>query len=195
MTSSPDDSRDIALTAARRVYDRQLEEIDAIDERAMRTTRTAIIVLGFIAAALTAAGPGVVDDIRLLPLAFIGAGSVLVFTASFVGIGIYSITEYTHEVDHHLIQQSFHQTANEWTELLINRLDDANSELAEEARQNGKYLGYCQISILGGATCLALGTGLILVYRGFGIEPWKQFLGVTFASVAIVLTIRRGLRS
>ena len=68
------DSGEEALESARRIYDRQVETLDNIDDKAMRAVRTAVLILGFVAAALTTAGPSAVSPAKPLPVGIAALG-------------------------------------------------------------------------------------------------------------------------
>jgi hypothetical protein len=191
-----EDAREEALRAARRVYDRQVAELENIDDGALRTSRTAVLILGFVAAALTATGPTAARQIRPLPLLIITFGGIGVFTSTFLGISVYNITSYRNEVDGQLLKASTSTPAAEWRDRVLDRLDDANSELASEVERNGRYLEVAQLALLAGVGALVYGTSMVVIHRSFGISPvtqgiaWLIFLA-TLIGIPVLINLGR----
>jgi len=153
------------------VYNRQVTELDNIDDKAMRTTRTGILILGFVAAALTASGPDAAATLHRLPLIFSGSGVVAVFVSSFIGAGIYSLSEYPYEIDPQDLHAAGRVDEARWLDAAIDTVDTASAEIERELQQNARFLEVAQIVLMMGTTLLVTGAGLTIVRKSFGIDP------------------------
>lgn len=89
--SNPETLR-VALEESRRTFDNQLALTDEIDDKAMRTVRTAVIVLGLLVSAAGIAPDGTFSDLQFFPIAMGGLGAGFLVVAVIVGIGTYEVT-------------------------------------------------------------------------------------------------------
>ncbi|WP_436932348.1 hypothetical protein [Halosimplex halobium] len=181
------DARSEALAGARRVYDRQVATLENIDDKAMRTTRTAVLILGFIAGALTAAGPASVSDLSLVPAIIGSFGTVAVFGSAFVGVGIYTVTEYPVEIREGDLRSAGRAPRDAWLDGAIGRLDDASTSIQAEIEQNAEYLEVAQLLLIAGSLCLLYATAVTVVARSFGVSPTEQ--SAAFAAGVVLLTV------
>lgn len=183
-----------ALEGARRVYDRQITKLESIDDKAMRTARTAVLILGFIAAALTTAGPGVLSDVSGLTASLGVIGAVSVFASAFLSVGVYTVTEYPVEIREGDLRAANRVTNEEWRWVAIDRLDEASTEIEPEIEVNAEYLEQSQFLLLLGVFLLSYATGITVVARSYGIAPWEQtvVVGIIAAILLVVRVITRG---
>lgn len=181
-----DDGRVEALKAARRIYDRQVTELDNIDDKAMRTVRTSVIILGFVAAGLTAAGPDAASELHRIPVTVGILGTAAVFVTTFLGIGIYTVTEYPYEIEPLDIEAAKFTPEADWIDAATDRVNTASEDLEREIDQNARYLEYSQFSLLVGALCLVTASGMAILHQSFGISPRIQTITVIFASVSVI---------
>ena len=84
-----------AVEESRREYDKKVETMEEIDDKAMRSVRTAVILVGLVVSALSVSGPSAVGEISTLPIlsATLGIGTLTVSIT--VGIGVYTVTRYS----------------------------------------------------------------------------------------------------
>lgn len=181
------DARDEALAGARRVYDRQVATLENIDDKAMRTTRTAVLILGFIAGALTAAGPDSVSDLSIVPTIIGSFGTLTVFGSAFVGVGIYTVTEYPVEIREGDLRAAGRAPRDAWLDGAIGRLDGASTSVQAEIEQNAEFLEVAQLLLIVGSLCLLYATAVTVIARSFGISPAEQ--SISFAAVGILSVI------
>lgn len=184
MQSGPN-ALDQALDSARRVYDRQVAELQQIDDKAMRTPRTAVLVLGFVVAALTTAGPSAVSNLSVSPLLLGAAGVLALFLSATVGIAIYTVTEYSLEATPATLQNSKNMAKDAWMEDVLDHLEHSMLELREEIEQNGTYLEFAQIQLLLGITSLLLAMLVTVGKRAFGFTT----LEIAFLILVTFLTL------
>ncbi|MGB9932856.1 hypothetical protein [Haloarcula amylolytica] len=178
-----DDGRDPALESARRVYDRQISKLESIDDKAMRTARTSVLILGFIAAGLTSAGSDALSGLSLLAVVIGGVGALGVFASAFVSVGIYTVTEYPVEVREGDLRAAGRTTRDRWINGAIGQLDKASTEIEPEIEVNSEYLEYAQLLLLLGVLLLSYGTATAVISQSYGPSPAQQ----TVLLVALVL--------
>jgi len=172
------------------VYDRQVTELDNIDDKAMRTTRTGILVLGFVAAALAASGPGAAGSLHPLPLGFAGLGVFGVFVSSFIGTGIYTLSEYPYEIDPQDLHAAGRIDEKRWHDAAIETVDSASAEIEQEIQQNARLLEHAQSVLLTGITLLVTSAGLTILRRSFGIAPAAPTILLTLIFGIVLVVVR-----
>lgn len=179
-----------ALTAARRVYDRQIAELENIDDKAMRTARTGVIVLGFVAAALATSGPGVASGLRLLTVLYWAFSVLVVTAATFVGVGVYTVTEYPLEVRKQHVQQAVEGPPEGWVRGAIREVNETRDDLDEEISKNAAYLEVAQLLLVAGGVSLFLSTAMTVARHSFSVQPRWVLVVLLVAMVATVVGVR-----
>lgn len=111
--------------------------MEEIDDKAMRSVRTAVILVGLVVSAVSVAGPSAIGEFSLFPI-LIGALGVVALAVSIIyGISIYSVTEYPtgigsiHRTD--VITGGYGQ--NEWNVSMLNDYDEWANKITEEIDQ------------------------------------------------------------
>jgi hypothetical protein len=97
----PTDPPDVQLRESRRSVDRSFEKLRDIDDKAMRTTRVSLVVIGFL---VTGAGVATGQNslsIGLVTGGYTGLGAMFLSSAVIAGIGTYSATHYKRELSDH----------------------------------------------------------------------------------------------
>lgn len=84
----------VQLEESQRSYDRQVEQLQDIDDKAMRSVRTAVLVIGFVVSAVGVTLRNGTVSLGLGPTLFTGLGVFFLTVTVVAGIGTYSITEY-----------------------------------------------------------------------------------------------------
>lgn len=171
--SLPDDRRDsrrsprgrLQLQESRRSFHRQVEQLKDIDDKAMRSVRTAVVVIGFVVTAV-----GVVSRIGGVSLGvgsalFTGVGVLFLTATVVVGVGTATVTEYrtrfTAEEYARLERPAGGpgRREDELTRIYYSWLDETEDELAERAASLGATLatlgfGVLSLSIAGALAVL-----------------------------------------
>ncbi|WP_276258107.1 hypothetical protein [Haloglomus litoreum] len=162
--------------------DKQVATLESIDDKAMRTVRTAIIVLGFVASTAGIAGPSELGGIPLTTQVFLFFGVAFLLIAAFVGIGTYTVTEYPVGVRDDFRDRALRRSREKWVESLLGKYDEWTAELEDEITTNGGYLEDAQFALLIGIFCLVFAAGLVVLKQSYGVEP-LQATGAVFLSV------------
>jgi len=84
----------LQLEESRRSFHRQVEQLKDIDDKAMRSVRTAVVVIGFVVTAVGVVTRSGRVDIGVGSAVFTGIGLLFLTVTVLAGIGTYSITEY-----------------------------------------------------------------------------------------------------
>jgi len=163
-------------------------ELDNIDDKAMRTTRTGVLIIGFVAAALTAAGPGAASTLHRVPLLFAGVGAFSVFVSAFIGTGIYTLSEYPYEIESQDLHAAGRVDEAQWLDAAIETVDSSTAEIEFELQQNARFLEFSQVSLMFGSTLLITGSGFAVLNKSFGISPVVQAT-ITLALVLMMLVV------
>ena len=204
MPSGREDGIEVLVESSRRVYDRALDDLDSVDDKAMRTSRTGVIILGFVAAAITAAGPKAASGVNRIPLIAASIGVILVFSSTFVCIGVYSVTEYPYEIK--WVDERPGSAGISAEELKDNmkeasskddlrsdravRLHDAASLIDDEVDQNAAYLEASQLGLLAGSTFLIVATAAMILRQSFGLSGWEQVAAGGVSLIALGVGIK-----
>jgi len=174
---------DEGLVAARRMYDQQVAELESIDDKALRTLRTDVIILGFVAAALTAGSPSDLNSFHWLPVGIAISSAIALFASAFLCVGTYLITEIPLEVQSEDLRAAKYLSQEAWIEAAPPRLRAAISDIEREIARNGDLLGLAMSFLLSGAVGLAYATGLVVAARSYSISP------VTASIIPFVVSI------
>jgi hypothetical protein len=83
-----------AVEESRREYDKKVETMEEIDDKAMRSVRTAIILVGLVVSAVSVGGPDSIGRFAILPVLVGALGVVALIISVVYGIGAYSATQY-----------------------------------------------------------------------------------------------------
>lgn len=179
-----------ALVSARRVYDRQVATLENIDDKAMRTVRTAVLVIGFVAAAITAGGPGAAASLSPLAVLIAALGSAFEFAAAFVGVGIYTVTEYPVEISRGTLDASRQADRDEWTEGALSEIQQATVLVRREVDRNAEFLTISQALLIGGVTLLVISAAMAVINQSYQVEPWKQAVALLILGGFAISVVR-----
>ena len=184
-----DGAEDEALTSARRMYDRQLKELDQIDDSALRVLRTNVIILGFVAAALTAGGPSAVSDLRLSTVVLGYLGCMTLLGSAFVAVGTFVVTEYPNEVRTGELRAAPFLQSEEFERAAIQSLREAVLEVRLEVIRNGTQLSASLMAFLIGTACLVAATLMAVLTNGYGVSVPLAFGLAVFIGLCLLLAV------
>ncbi|WP_153952751.1 hypothetical protein [Halosegnis longus] len=179
------------LTAARRKYDRKYNRLEAIDDKSMRTARTVVIVLGFVASAVAVSGPDAVGSLNPIALLTGGLGVLSLLVAGIVSVGIYAETIVPEDVTKNLITPGGGETDTEvWTFRAVITVSQAIDELDREIDRNRGYLQYASLLLLIGIIFLTVSSLSLITVRGFDLSIWVAPGIAAAVSVGSILVLR-----
>lgn len=175
-----------AVEESRREYDKKVETMEEIDDKAMRSVRTAVILVGLVVSAVSVSGPGAVGEVSILPTFIGGFGVVSLVTSIVSGIGAYSTTEYptgissNHRAD--VILGGY--SGEEWFTYLLTEYDEWSGKIDEELSEVLQYLELVQVSLSLGVVSLLASASMIVLKRAYGIQPSYTLAVVATLSLA-----------
>lgn len=150
---------------SRVVLDHRIAMLNDLDDKAMRTVRTDLVVLGVLASAAGIAGPDRLARLAL-PVKAISviAGGCLFFSA-LVGIGVYVASDITVGIgsDYRTELRMQGYTEREWLEVLLDDYDEWTRSLRRIHENNALYLTVSQILLGVGLVLLVAATSLLVV--------------------------------
>ncbi|WP_144240092.1 hypothetical protein [Haladaptatus cibarius] len=171
--TSNTDALEVALAESRRTFDKTVSRLEEIDDKAMRSVRTAVLLAGFVASAIGVGGPSSISDFGVFPVLLVAIGVICLIISIVLGIGTYTITQYpsgigsSHRTD--VITGGYNK--KEWLVDMINEYDEWISEINTEIRRNGGYLDVVQISLAFAVVCLLISSSMIVVKAAYDIPP------------------------
>lgn len=162
-----------AVEESRREYDKKVETMEEIDDKAMRSVRTAVILVGLVVSAVSVSGPRPVGDLSALSIlvAAFGVGALTVAVA--VGIGVYTVTRYSsgigspHRSD--VVEGGY--SYDEWLVEMLRQHDEWSEEIEDEIDASKRYLEIVQLSLLLGVLALLVAASTVVFELAYGIPP------------------------
>ena len=145
--SSDTETLETALIESRRTFDKSVARLEDIDDKAMRSVRTAVLLAGLVASAISLGGPESVSQVGLLPVLTGAAGVVSLGASTVVGIGVYAATEYPFGVQspHRPSVAGSERTYDAWLLALLDTYDTWIDELHIETTRTIGYLEFVQL--------------------------------------------------
>lgn len=162
-----------AVEESQRGYDKKVEVLEEIDDKAMRSVRTAVILSGLVASAVGVSGPSALSSFTILPI-LIGCLGVVSLAISIVyGIGIYTVTRYTTGIGptHRSDVITGGYTQEEWLVEMLYEYDDWSSRIEDEIDNNKFYLDIVQLSLLFSVISLITSASMIVLKVAYGVSP------------------------
>lgn len=182
-----DSALDEALESVRQTYEHRDATLDSIDDKAMRTTRTAVLILGFAAASLTAVGPDSLSDLPFDVVGVYSLGVGCVFAAAFVGIGVYTVTEQRVRMNRFMLEAADRVSRDSWLKIAVRHWEWAVSLLEHEIRKNSKYLEISQLLLLLGSTLLLEGVAVTVLNSSYGVRSVNVHIAVLILGVLTIV--------
>lgn len=152
---------------SRLVLDHQIALLNELDDKALRTARTAVVVLGILVSAVGIAGRGTVLDLPLVVQVLGGAGGVFLSATVLVGIALYSSTDITFGIgDGHrdeLANTAY--TEREWLKLLLTEYADWSDTMERLNETNAERLLIAQLCLSTALLSLLSAVGLLWIIQ------------------------------
>lgn len=186
---SDTETLETALIESRRTFDKSVDRLEEIDDKAMRSVRTAVLLAGLVASAISLGGPDSMSELGLLPV-FTGAVGVICLGASIVvGIGVYAVTEYPYGVRsaHRASPGAGEHTYGEWLVTLLDAYDTWSDELQVETTRTIAYLEFIQFTLGSAVVTLLVSSSMIVLEASYGTEPLVTFVVALLVGGLIVI--------
>ncbi len=151
----------LTLEEARREYELKTERLEEIDDKALRLSRTATLVIGFAVSAVSVGGSSALLEIPAPHALFLSLGLTMTLLTAVLGIGVSSVTDYlagigTEQRTEASCPPYGHQSALSTN---IEQYESMIDEVTQEVRWNTRVLDSAQILLLLGTFLLFIGSG------------------------------------
>lgn len=153
---------------SRVVLDHQIATLNDLDDKAMRTVRTDVVLLGILASAAGIAGPERLSDLGLVVQAFSAAAGACLFLSAIAGTGVYVMSDLTYGIGASYRDELRHEgyTEREWLEVLLDDYDSWTGSMRKITDNNAFYLTVTQ-------GLLAIALALLLCATSLLVLPIK----------------------
>lgn len=150
---------------SRDVLDHQLSLLNDLDDKAMRTVRTAVLLLGILISAAGIAGPERLADLHPLVKWLSGTAALLLFVTSIIGTATYIASDMTFGVgrSHRAEIRSENYSEREWLFVLLDEYDKWTGEMRRTNESNARNLQAAQF-LLALSLALLLGAATLLTW-------------------------------
>lgn len=175
---------------SRAVLDRKLERLDEIDDKAMRTVRTSVVLLGLLISVAGLAGTERLEGFGFAPSLFSAIGASLLFVSVVLGVFSYTVSENREGIGHRyrVEARSEEYEQSEWLAVLLVGYDEWIHRMSGINDRNKTILALVQGSLV---------CGLLFLGIALGVSLWpNEVVLYTVAFLALflggsVLLIRR----
>ncbi|WP_135823280.1 hypothetical protein [Halorussus ruber] len=177
-----------AVEESRREYDKKVETMEEIDDKAMRSVQTAVILVGLVVSAVSVGGPGAVGEATVLPVLFGALGVVALAVSIVFGIGVYSVTEYPTGISsvHRDEATTGGYTKDEWVVSVLDNYDEWSAIVAEEIERMATYFEFVQLFLSFGVVSLLVSASMVVFRIAYGVRPFLIFV----VAIVLVTTVR-----
>lgn len=158
----------LAREESRAVLDHQVALMNDIDDKAMRTVRTAVVILGILASAGGIAGTATLEAVSALVLLLLAIGVGCLFGATFAGIGTYAASDLEFGIGDVYRQdvRAYRYSQREYLTFLLDGYDEWISTMRTKTRRNATYLFWTQVLLVASFVALATAAGLLVLGNG-----------------------------
>lgn len=156
--SSDTEALRLTRKESRAVLERKFEVLEDIDQKAMHTVRTAIVMLGVVVSAAGISGTDGLTSFGLFPALLVVAGTFSLLLSFIGGVVIYAVSgvpdgvSRAHQKD--VLERNFKES--EWLYVLILSYVEWIDGVARTNQRNAKYLTAIQILLAIGLFLLVL---------------------------------------
>lgn len=177
-----------ALDESQRAFDKQVTLMEASDDKATRTARLSVLILGVVTSAIAVGGPRAFQTIHVLPALFSVTGVSFLLASTVVGLGTDTMTTYPIGIGPDHREDAKTQRSDEWIATLLDEYDEWSEETGAVLEQNFAYLFFSQATLILGMLQLLAAAGMTILHNAYGINPFTQF-GTVLILVGIGLLV------
>lgn len=152
---------------SRSVLNHQIALLNELDDRALQTSRTAVVVLGILISVGGIAGRESVVDLPGIVQVLAGVSILLLSATILVGIALYSSTDVTFGIgdSHREELASTAYTEREWLTLLFDEYAVWSATMQRANENNAERLLLAQLSLSTALLSLLLAVSLLWIVR------------------------------
>lgn len=191
MDSDRTDTLEATLRETQREYRLKVERLDEIDDRALRISRTSVLVVGFAASAVTVGGSNAVDSVPIHYLVILSLGLTSTLMAAILGVGKVTVTGYPIGVgtgqrsEIRDLSYSYGSALSEY----IEQYEDMIREVTQEIRQSKMELAIVQYLTMFGSGMLFVGSSSYILFELINSDDFLEIpLGIA-QGVSLLLPI------
>lgn len=151
----------LALDEARREYEVKTERLEEIDDKALRLSRTATLVIGFAVSAVSVGGSSSLVEIPIPHSVALSIGLTMTLLTAVLGIGVSSVTAYPAGIGAERRREASNPPYGYQSALATNieQYESMIGEITKEVTRNTQLLDSAQILLLFGTILLFTGAG------------------------------------
>lgn len=189
------EAMEVVRQESRNVLDEQIALLSDIDDKAMRTVRTSVLLVGLVISAIQLSDSSIsVDAIGTWPFRLAAAGVTFLLVSIVAGIYTYSVSdpEFGVSADHRTDVVAGAYTEHEWLRFQLNEYDEWTESMRETNENNVVGLHVTLFSLVAGLLSL-LSSVVWTTEITSGTLFWPAVAAVLLvALVAAVLWVTRG---
>lgn len=193
-SSSRADADAVALLVeeARLEHDRAMMRLETVDDRAMRSVRTALLVVGFVASAIGIAGPEAVASVSTGVVLWLTLGVTALLAATLRGIDVYRVSA-PPEPGHPSLE-AVSRTGMTYSDTARRSIDRRETMTRTiDDRINTRVVGLNRVlsCLRVGIGSLSVAAGAFVLSTGYGVGGSVAAMVVGLAGVLVAVAGRR----
>lgn len=167
----------LQLKESRRSFRRQVEQLKDIDDKAMRSVRTAAVIIGFVVTAVGITLRTGRANLGLGPALFTGLGVFFLTLTVIAGVGTHSTTEYRNQLTDverarlEGINESSPRRNAELIRIYYSWLESTKNQITEQ----GTYLSTTLFALLSGVLSLLTAASLAVIEWLYSVNSLTTF--------------------
>lgn len=178
-----------AVDESQRAFDKQVTLMEESDDKATRTARLSVLILGIVTSAIAVGGPGAFQNIHVLPALFSFTGVLFLLASTVIGLGTDTMTTYPVGIGSGHRADAKTQREAEWLAALLDEYDEWTEETGAVLEQNFAYLFLAQATLILGMLQLLAAAGMTILHKAYGIDPLVQLVAVLVLAVVGLLGV------
>lgn len=157
------DALRITREESREVLNHHIELLNETDDTALRTLRTAVVIISILVSAAGIAGPDAIDTLHWAALIAFTVGVLLLFVCAVIGIGILTLSSVTFGIrsDHRRLLTTGDWSEREWLTFLLDEYDGWTTDARETNARNADWLVRMLFCLLAAIVALGVGGGVM----------------------------------
>lgn len=153
-----------ASRASREVLNHRINLVFQMDEIAMHTVRTSIILIGILVSAAGITGTEGIAGLSIHSVVAFGLGGFLLILTIFYGIAMLTISDYSFGISRYQRDRAREQqvTEIEWYRTMLGSYDEWIEDMRETNESNANVLLITLLLFTSGTTLIALGAAYMV---------------------------------
>lgn len=176
------------LRETRQTNERLIDALESADDKAMRTSRTSLIVLGLLLTAASVGGVELINGASDFAIGLTLGGVGLLILSTLFTMAAYSVSEYPVGIgnSHAKYVHSEHPTPDEWRGKLVREYLSWNEEVTSALQETTLWFFLGQVTLLLGLGLLSF-VALNLLISEIAEAVWIKLVAIVFLSLGAVI--------